>query len=400
MKEIALLGSTGSIGTQTLDIVRSSAGSFRVSALCAGRSWERLLEQVREFQPRVVGLADPEAAARLRDVLPPGTALVEGPQAAVEIATEAAYDIAVHGIVGAAGVLPSCGVLSSGRTLALANKESLVVAGEPLMELARENSALILPVDSEHCALFQCLRDEDLGRVRRVLLTASGGAFRDLPLEKLEQATPEMALRHPNWDMGPRITVGSATLMNKAFEVIETHHLFGLEPERIEVVLHRQSVCHSMVEFCDGSVLAQLSPPDMRGPIHFALHWPDRAPTTLKGFDIEHFHNLTFEEINRERFPALELGYEAVRLGGTAGASLNAADEVGVEAFLEGRIGFQEMAQLSRSVLEKCSAPLAPNSGAEAIAELLSADGAARSLARKEVARREQSGVRFRPARP
>ncbi|MAB79216.1 MAG: 1-deoxy-D-xylulose-5-phosphate reductoisomerase [Planctomycetes bacterium] len=400
MKEIALLGSTGSIGTQTLDIVRSSAGSLGVTALCAGRSWERLLEQVREFQPRVVGLADPEAAARLRDELPPGTALVEGPQAAVEIATEAAYDIAVHGIVGAAGVLPSFGVLSSGRTLALANKESLVVAGEPLMELARANSALILPVDSEHCALFQCLGDEDVGRVRRVLLTASGGAFRDLPPEQLERATPEMALRHPNWDMGPRITVGSATLMNKAFEVIETHHLFGLEPERIEVVLHRQSVCHSMVEFYDGSVLAQLSPPDMRGPIHFALHWPHRAPAALKGFDLEHFKNLTFEEVNRERFPALELGYDAVRLGGTAGASLNAADEVGVEAFLEGRIGFQEMAQLSRSVLEKCSAPLAPNSGAEAIAELLSADVAARSLARKEVARRQQSGVRFRQARP
>ncbi len=411
MREIALLGSTGSIGTQTLDLVRQSrlsrasardGGALRISALCAGRSWELLLEQALEFRPRVVGLADPQAADRLRDALPAEIALVAGPEAAMEIAAEAEYDVALHGIVGAAGVLPSRAVLERGRVLALANKESLVVAGEALMELARRTQASILPVDSEHCALFQCLRDEDLSRVRRVLLTASGGAFRDLPLDQLENATPEMALRHPNWDMGPRITVGSATLMNKAFEVIETHHLFGLEPERIEVVLHRESICHSMVEFCDGSVLSQLGPPDMRGPIHFALHWPERVPVPLTGFDVKAFRNLSFEEVDRERFPSLELGYEAVRQGGAAGAVLNAADEVAVEAFLEGRIGFQEMTSLNRTVLEKSSPAELPASPdpIDSIESVLAVDQRTRNETREQIRCLQEARTRIREAQP
>jgi len=381
MKSIALLGSTGSIGTQTLDLVREgrdSSPGLRVEALCARNSWEALLEQALEFRPRVVGLADPEGAERLRAKLPAEIALVSGPEAAMEIAATAEYEVCVHGIVGAAGVLPSQAILERGRTLALANKESLVVAGEALMELARSKGARLLPVDSEHCALFQCLGDEDISRVRRVILTASGGAFRDLPLEELPRATPDMALRHPNWDMGPRITVGSATLMNKAFEVIETHHLFGLEPERIQVVLHRQSICHSMVEFCDGSVISQLGPPDMRGPIHFALHWPERVPAPLRGFDFETFRRLSFEEIDRERFPSLELGYRAAARGGSAGAVLNAADEIAVEAFLEGRIGFQEMYALNRTVLEESSPP----SSSTDVGAMLEADAAARRAAR------------------
>ena len=398
MKKIALLGSTGSIGTQTLDLIREAGEGLRVTALCAGSSWEVLLAQTRAFRPRVVGLADPRAAERLRDELPPEVALVAGPEASLEIASEADYDLALHGIVGAAGVLPSRAVLERGRTLALANKESLVVAGEALMELSRRNDAPILPVDSEHCALFQCLGSEDLSRVRRVILTASGGAFRDLPLEELAGATPEMALRHPTWEMGPRITIGSATLMNKAFEVIETHHLFGLEPERIEVCLHRQSVCHSMVEFCDGSVLSQLGPPDMRGPIHFALRWPDRAPAPLTGFDYGLFSSLTFEEVSRERYPSLELGYDAVRRGGDAGAVLNASDEVCVEAFLEGRIGFQEMTAVIRTVLEKGSSR--PSSDPAGVGEMLAADGHARARTREEVRRREGAEARIREPQP
>ncbi|MEQ1894378.1 MAG: 1-deoxy-D-xylulose-5-phosphate reductoisomerase, partial [Planctomycetota bacterium] len=227
MKSLLVLGSTGSIGRQTLDLVRGARGEFRVTGIAAGSSWERVLEQVREFRPAFVALLDPAAAERLRPELPAGTTLRSGPEAAELLCLEADYDLAVHGITGAAGVRPSQRILERGKPLALANKESLVVAGAPLLALARERGVAVLPIDSEHSAIFQCLRGESLGKVRRILLTASGGAFRDLPLEELERATPAQALRHPNWDMGPRITIGSATLMNKALEVIETHHLFG-----------------------------------------------------------------------------------------------------------------------------------------------------------------------------
>lgn len=308
MKDLLLLGSTGSIGRQTLDLVRRSTHDFRVLGLVAAHSWERLLEQAREFRPTLVGLVDLEAAERLRPALPAGTGLRVGPDVAEELALELDYDLAVHGVTGAAGVRATQRILERGRTLALANKESLVAAGEPLMELARARGATLLPIDSEHSAIFQCLRGESPTRVRRIWLTASGGAFRDVPLADLEHVTPELAERHPNWDMGPRITVGSATLMNKALEVIETHHLFGLEPERIEVVLHRQSIVHSLVEFVDGSVLAQMGPPDMRGPIHYALHWPERKHSDLVGFDLKRFRELSFEAVDRARFPSLELG--------------------------------------------------------------------------------------------
>jgi 1-deoxy-D-xylulose-5-phosphate reductoisomerase len=381
MKNLLLLGSTGSIGRQTLDLVRRVPQDFRVVGLSASSSWEQLAGQAREFRPACVALSDAEAAERLRRELPAGTALRVGPGSAEELAAEADYDLAVHGITGAAGVRPSQRILERGRTLALANKESLVVAGEPLMELARASGASILPIDSEHCAIFQCLRGEELGRVRRIVLTASGGAFRDLPLSELAAVTPEEALRHPNWDMGPRITVGSATLMNKALEVIETHHLFGLEPERIEVVLHRQSVVHSLVEFVDGSVLAQMGPPDMRGPIQFALNWPERRPSELVGFDLRWFRELSFEAVDRARFPSLELGYRCVREGGDAGAVLNAADEEAVGAFRAGRIGFQDIARINRSVLDR--RPRLSGS----LEALLAADQVARGLARAEVAR-------------
>ncbi len=381
MKSLLLLGSTGSIGRQTLDLVRQAPHRFRVVGLTASDSWETLLKQVREFRPSAVALADPLAADRLRPELPRESALLSGPGAAEELAAELDYDLAVHGITSAAGVRPSLRVLERGRPLALANKESLVVAGEHLMELARRTGAPIIPVDSEHSAIFQCLRGEALDRVRSVHLTASGGAFRDLPLAELGAVTPEMALRHPNWDMGPRITVGSATLMNKALEVIETHHLFGLEAERISVVLHRQSIVHSLVEFVDGSVIAQMGPPDMRGPLHFALHWPERSASELVGFDLRWFRELTFEPVDPARFPSLELGYRCLAERGDSGCVLNAADEVAVEAFLERRIGFSEIERVNRSVLER-----RPGISGS-VEQLLRADRLARELAREEIER-------------
>jgi 1-deoxy-D-xylulose-5-phosphate reductoisomerase len=387
MRSLLLLGSTGSIGRQTLDLLREEPGSHRVVGLAARKSAGLLCEQVQEFRPRWVAVVDEEAAETVRARLPPGTALFTGPGALEEIAREAEYEVAVHGVVGAAGLLPSIRVLERGKTLALANKESLVMAGEILVALAREHGGEIVPVDSEHSAILQCLRGERIDRVRRVILTASGGPFRSSTLEEIARATPAMALRHPNWNMGPRITVGSATLMNKALEVVELHHLFGLERERIEVVIHPQSIVHSLVEFVDGSVIAQMGPPDMRGPIHYALHHPDRAASTLCGFDLARFRALTFESPDPARFPALELGFRCVEEGADAGSVLNAADEVAVEAFLGGEIAFPEIARINRTALDRRPGP------ARTVEDLLQADRLARTIAREEV---ELLGARAR----
>jgi 1-deoxy-D-xylulose-5-phosphate reductoisomerase len=379
MRSLLLLGSTGSIGKQTLDLLREQPGSHRVVGLAAKRSTDLLRLQVEEFRPALVAVTDEEAAETLRPHLPAGTKLFSGHGALEEIAVEADYDIAVHGVVGAAGLLPSLRILERGRTLALANKESLVMAGERLVALSRERGGEIVPVDSEHCAILQCLRGERIDRVRRVVLTASGGPFRSSTPEEIARATPEMALRHPNWNMGPRITVGSATLMNKALEVIELHHLFGLGRDRIEVVIHRQSIVHSLVEFVDGSVIAQMGPPDMRGPIHYALHHPDRAPSSLVGFDLDLFGTLTFEAPDPARFPALELGFRCVEEGSDAGCVLNAADEVAVEAFLNREIALQDIPRINRLVLDQ-------RPGLDgSVDDLLEADRVARTLAHKEV---------------
>jgi 1-deoxy-D-xylulose-5-phosphate reductoisomerase len=379
MQNLLLLGSTGSIGTQTLAIVAAGQGSERVEGLAANGSWELLVEQARIHAPRFVALTDAAAAARARAALPAAVHVFSGPDALVDIAREAQYDVAVHGVVGAAGLAPSVEVLRRGKTLALANKESLVLAGHELMRIAHESGASIVPVDSEHSAVFQCLRGESIARVRRILLTGSGGPFRTATSAELERATPASALKHPNWSMGPRVTIDSATLMNKALEIIELHHLFGLEPERIDVVIHPQSIVHSMVEFVDGSVIAQMGPPDMRGPIHYALHHPDRGPSALKGFDVDLFKTLTFEIPDRARFPALELGWRCVKEGGDAGAVLNAADEIAVEAFLANRIGLQDIARINRRVLDRRPGN---QGGVEA---LLRSDRAAREMARAEV---------------
>jgi len=379
MRSLLLLGSTGSIGRQTLELLREQPGLHQVVGLAARRSADLLFRQVEEFRPRFVALAEEAAAEALRPRLPTSTKLFSGPRALEEIAIEADYDVAVHGVVGAAGLLPSVRVLERGRTLALANKESLVMAGAKLVALARDRGGEIVPVDSEHSAILQCLRGERVDRVRRVILTASGGPFRAASLEEFRKATPEMALRHPNWNMGPRITVGSATLMNKALEVIELHHLFGLDGARIEVVIHPQSLVHSLVEFVDGSVIAQMGPPDMRGPIHYALNHPDRAPSNLRGFDLDLFANLSFETPDPARFPALELGYRCLEEGADSGSVLNAADEVAVEAFLNLEIALPDITRVNRRVLDR-------RPGLDGTLEqILEADHLARTFAREEV---------------
>ena len=388
MKNLLILGSTGSIGTQTLDLVRESGGRLRLVGLAALRQGDALLTQVQEFRPAFVALADPAAAQRLRPALPPGTTLFFGPEATLELIAAADFELCVHGMVGAAGLAPSQAVLAKGADLALANKESLVLAGDELIELARRTGARLLPVDSEHAALFQCLGGLDARGVRRLILTASGGPLRDRNPDELGAVTPAEALAHPNWSMGPRITIGSATLMNKALEVIEAHHLFGVAAEQIEVVIHRQSVVHSLVEFVDGSVLAQMGPPDMRLPIHAALYHPERVPNRLRGFDLALFRELTFEAPDPRRFPALELGYRCVREGGDAGAVLNAADEVVVAAFLEGRLPFPEIARIDRLVLERPRP--APGPG---IAARLASDAAARRIAGELVLERGRASA-------
>lgn len=380
MRSLLVLGSTGSIGVQTLDVVRANPGRFRVNGLAARSSWRELAAQAREFVPRYVALEDDSFASELRAGLPASCELLCGPDALERLCERAEFDLAVHGVVGARGVRASERVLTRGKTLALANKESLVVAGEPLMELCRARGGRILPVDSELCAIHQCLAGAGVASVRRIVLTASGGPFRDSAPEQLAAVTPQMALKHPNWSMGPRITVGSATLMNKALEVLESHHLFGLEAERIEVVIHRQSIVHSLVEFVDGSVLAQLGPPDMRGPLHYCLNFPERAPSALPGFDLTLFRQLTFEAVDAQRFPALQLGFEALRQGGDSGAALNAADEITVQAFLDGVIAFPDITRINREVLAR--RPRAEGS----IERLLEADQSARELARRAVA--------------
>jgi len=376
MRSIILLGSTGSIGTQTLDVIRRSSGAFQVVGLSAGSSWEALLAQAIEFKPSFVAIADEEAGECLRAALPPSIQLFVGEGASRRLAEEASYELAVHGMVGAAGLPISEAVLSRGLPLALANKESLVIAGHLLMELAASTGAKILPVDSEHSAVAECLRGEDLGRVRKVLLTASGGPFRETPREDMDAITPSAALKHPNWDMGPRITVGSATLMNKALEVIELHHLFNLEADRIEVVVHPQSIVHSMVEFVDGSVKAQLGPPDMRVPILHALSHPDRSEAPyLRGFDMSSFARLTFEAPDMDRFPALALGYRCVEEGQDAGCALNAADEVAVASFLAGELRFTDIARVNSATLD------ARPGMHTSIQELIHSDTQARALA-------------------
>jgi 1-deoxy-D-xylulose-5-phosphate reductoisomerase len=354
---VVILGSTGSVGQSTLSVVEHDAGRrLKVRGLGAHSSWKSLVEQARAFRPRYITLADPEAAACVNGQLRgTGVEVLSGPDGLIRMVQDPCTDRVLSAIVGAAGLRGTWAALEAGKVVALANKETLVVAGPLVMDLARNRGALVLPVDSEHSAIFQAMRSGEPKEVRRVILTSSGGPFRGLTRRALADVTPEAALRHPTWRMGPKISVDSATLMNKALEAIEARWLFGLEPEQIEVVVHPESVVHSMVEFVDGSVVAQLSPPDMRLPIQYALYYPDRLEGPCPRLDLSRAFALTFEPPDRATFPCLDLGYEVMRRGGTAGAALNAANEAAVARFLNGEIRFLDIPRACRAALDNHS---------------------------------------------
>jgi 1-deoxy-D-xylulose-5-phosphate reductoisomerase len=350
-RTVSLVGSTGSIGTQALEVVEASGGRFEVVALAAQSSIDLLAEQARTLRPALVAIGDATLAPKLAELVPPGTEVVAG-QAGLVAAARAA-EIVVNGVVGFAGLPVTLAALEAGKRLALANKESLI-AGAPVVQRARATpGAEIVPVDSEHCAVHQCLASVgDLGRVKRLLITASGGPFRGRGLDELHAVTRKEALAHPTWKMGPKITIDSSTLMNKGLEVIEAHELFGIPYDRIDVVVHPQSVVHSMVELSDGATLAQLSMPDMRLPIGYALGYPDRLQVAFGPVDWGRSMTLTFEPPDREVFACLELAYAAGRRGGGAPAWLNAANEVAVAGFLADRIGWAAIAEVVAETLE------------------------------------------------
>jgi 1-deoxy-D-xylulose-5-phosphate reductoisomerase len=351
--QVAVLGSTGSIGRSALDVIAGSDGRLRALALAAHASTERILAQAQAFRPRWVVVTDPEAAARQDwSELPPDCELLSGPEAISQVARSPETDVVLSAIVGSAGLEGTWAAVEAGKRVALANKESLVMGGPLVTRMARSSGATILPVDSEHSAVFQALQAGRREDVRRVVLTASGGPFRQYTLGQLAGVTVEEALAHPTWEMGPKITIDSATLMNKALEIIEARWLFDLGSDQIGVVIHPQSIVHSMVEYIDGSVIAQLSPPDMRLPIQLALSWPERRAGVAEKMDWARVLHLDFEPPDFERFAALKLGLEVARVGGTAGAVLNASNETAVAAFLSGALGFEEIVPACKSVLE------------------------------------------------
>lgn len=387
-KRIAILGSTGSIGTSTLDVVRKWPDRFSVEVLVAGCRWEELRAQIREFRPRVVALADDAAADELARELrgtPNAPELLRGEHAATEAAAAADVDLVISAIVGSRGLGPTLAALRRGTPVAIANKEPLVVAGELVKAAARASGAELLPLDSELSAIHQCLRGNSERTVRRVLLTASGGPFRTKPASEFVNVTPADALGHPTWDMGPKVTVDSATLMNKGLEVMETHHYFDLPYDRIEVVVHPQSLIHSMVEYVDHSVIAQISEPDMCLPIQYAMTWPERLPSPVPPVDFARVGSLDFEEPDLERFPCLRLAQEAGRAGGTAPAVLNAANEVAVEAFLAEEIAFVDIPAVIEECLQTCETGNDPT-----LENFHAADGFSRREARRLVERRRE----------
>ncbi|MFO8012794.1 MAG: 1-deoxy-D-xylulose-5-phosphate reductoisomerase [Phycisphaerae bacterium] len=353
MPRIAILGSTGSIGRMTLEVLASLGPAYEVVALAAGRRVEALASQAIETGARLLGAADEAAAEALRRALPEGVTpeIVVGPEGLADLAARDEVDVVVSAVVGGAGLSAALAAARAGKRLALANKEALVMAGDLLMAEADAGGAEVLPVDSEHSAVYQAAAAGRRGEVQTVTLTASGGPFYRRPDADRDAVTPDEALDHPTWSMGRKITIDSATLVNKALEVIEAHHLFGLEADRIRVLIHPESTVHALVEFVDGSVMAQLGPPDMRTPIQYALTWPERRPSPWPRLDLAAMDGLHFETPDMARFPALDLGFEVVRRGGTAGAVFSAADEVAVEAFLAGRIRFSDIVRLADRVL-------------------------------------------------
>ncbi len=373
---LVILGSTGSIGEQTLDIVRENPDRFEVRVLTAHRNWQRLAAQAREFDVDAAVIADEDCYASLREALADTDVKVyAGEKAVAQVAGGGDTDVAVNALVGYAGLAPTVAALTAGKKLALANKESLVVGGDCVMRLAAERRAPILPIDSEHSAIFQCLMGEQ-APVRRLIVTCSGGALRDVPADRLAEVTVEQALRHPQWSMGAKITIDSSTLVNKGFEVIEAHWLFGMPAERIEVLLHPQSIVHSMVEFEDGAIKAQLGSPDMRTPIGFALMYPERATRPGERFDFLAHPQLTFAAVDRAKYPALDIAYACLRRGGTAACTMNGANEAAVAAFLARRCAWTDIVRAIAYALDRADFTAAPT-----LADYAAADAEARRLA-------------------
>ena len=378
VKTLALLGATGSIGTQTLEVVRQQPGRFRVAVLSAQRQWELLAQQAREFRPAVVVIGDESCYQPLKAALAhqPETEVLAGAAALAEVVTRPEIDIVLTALVGYAGLLPTVAAIRAGKDIALANKETLVVAGELITDLIKQHQVRLLPVDSEHSAIFQCLVGEDQNPVEKIILTASGGPFRGRTAQQMETVTKAQALKHPNWDMGAKITIDSASLMNKGLEVIEAKWLFGLTNEQIEVVVHPQSIVHSLVQFQDGSLKAQLGLPDMKLPIQYALGYPQRLANTFPRFSFLDYPTLTFEAPDRAAFPNLELAFGAMRRGGNAPCVLNAANEVAVAAFLREQVGFRQMSDLVAECLARVSYLAEP-----LLADLVATDAETRRVA-------------------
>ncbi len=378
-KKIVILGATGSIGVNTLKVIERFPDRFEVLGLTAYRNVELLEEQARRFHPERITVGDPEDASRLTDSLGNSSVKVgSGVEDLIEIATLSDADIVFSSIVGAAGLAPTMAAVQEGKRVALANKETLVMAGRLVMEEAERCGAEIIPVDSEHSAIYQCLTGEDKEKIRRLILTASGGPFYDASLEFMEKAAPEDALRHPQWDMGQKVSIDSATLMNKGLEVIEARWLFDIPVDRVDVVVHPQSIIHSMVEFVDGSVLSQMGIPDMRVPISYALGYPERLESGLPSLDLVEKGSLTFRLPDQERFPCIGLAYDAIRMGGLMPTVLNAANEVAVEAFLDRKIGFLEIPAVIRKTMSQFEAQ-----EYQTLEEVLRTDLKARKVARR-----------------
>ncbi|MGP0566195.1 MULTISPECIES: 1-deoxy-D-xylulose-5-phosphate reductoisomerase [unclassified Nitrospina] len=380
MKKISILGSTGSIGVNTLDVIERNPDRFQVIALAACSNVDVIAEQARKFRPKLVSLFDTGKVEALRKKLKGlNIEVVEGQAGSIQAATLPEVDMVVSGMVGCAGLVPTYSALKAGKALALANKETLVVAGKLMIEAAEEHGCPIVPVDSEHSAIFQALNGEQSDRIKRIILTASGGPFRTFTCEQLEHVTREQALKHPNWDMGAKITIDSSTMMNKGLEYIEAKWLFGLETQ-VDILVHAQSIIHSLIEFVDTSVMAQLGMPDMRVPISYALSYPDRIECDLPSLDLAQLGTLTFEPPDFQRFPCLQLAHDALDIGQTMPAVLNAANEIAVQAFLDELIPFKDIPEIIRMALNNHK-PTAVND----IEDVLEADRWAREETRKLV---------------
>ena len=385
MKAISILGSTGSVGVTTLDVVSRFSDRFRVVALAAGRNLDLLTEQVKRFRPELISVATPELAKELANrISSPRATIMHGLEGAIAVATHPEAKLVMSALVGAMGLRPTLAAIKAGKDIAFANKEVLVIAGDLITSAVRENRVRLLPVDSEHNAVFQCLEGRGRESLKRIILTASGGPFRELPADKFESITVEQALKHPTWVMGSKITIDSATLMNKGLEVIEARWLFDLKPGEVSVVIHPQSVIHSMVEMIDGSVIAEMAIPDMAIPVAYALAYPERLPMThLKPLSLAENPRLTFEEPDLRRFPCLRLAFDALAAGNTMTACLNAANEELVAGFLAGRVRFIDIPRHIEAVMGRHH-----NSPARTIEDLLETDGWARATARDLIATR------------